>query len=561
MRPQPTFRQKVFLFFFGVFLSSLILEAGLQLASFTLSALQEKRADSLSKKKDAYRILCLGESTTQGQYPPFLEVGLNQNRLNMTFSVIDAGRSATTTTAILSRAEFLLDRYHPDMVVAMIGINDGIAPHMPEEYPSSSAMTSLLRSAKTYKLTRLLLLHLTVKEKSANSIVAPPPLAQAHLNGSYPVPGNSLMTEEEFILAEAGFKKNIEHHHDDASSYYRLAEFYRQQLLFHLAESVFKKVLELNPNSDAAYQGLGICHLQLGQYTYAERNFNKALDLNPTNDATYKDRGSLYYLIGKFPEATADFKKAQELNPNNFSAYLSLGQLAAEQKRFRLAENNFIKALELNPRHVSTHIQLGRLYLMHGRYAQAEAHFNKTLKLEPGNAYPYLAIGITYRQQGQVVRSARWLNRGLMRFGPNTFKRFYRELALVNMESGQIARARQYYDKARQSDQLTARNYRALKALLDKRKIRLVSVQYPMRSVVPLMRIFAGRADDIIFVDNEGTFKDAVERDGLRAYFRDMFGGDFGHCTQKGNQLLGENIARAILSALNDPPNVQKRAK
>jgi hypothetical protein len=27
----------------------------------------------------------------------------------------------------------------------------------------------------------------------------------------------------------------------------------------------------------------------------------------------------------------------------------------------------------------------------------------------------------------------------------------------------------------------------------------------------------------------------------------DMFGGDFGHCTEKGNQLLAQNIADTIL--------------
>jgi hypothetical protein len=108
------------------------------------------------------------------------------------------------------------------------------------------------------------------------------------------------------------------------------------------------------------------------------------------------------------------------------------------------------------------------------------------------------------------------------------------------------------------SSPLTTRNYRALKAILDKKGIRLVSVQYPMRPIAPLMSTFAERAANIIFVDNERVFKDAIERDGLNAYFQDMFGGDFGHCTLKGNRLLGETIAEAILSALNDPASNRK---
>jgi hypothetical protein len=68
-----------------------------------------------------------------------------------------------------------------------------------------------------------------------------------------------------------------------------------------------------------------------------------------------------------------------------------------------------------------------------------------------------------------------------------------------------------------------------------------------MRSIESLKKIFQGNDKGIIFVDNEKIFKDAVARNGYRDYFRDIFGGEFGHCTEKGNRLLAENIADAIL--------------
>ena len=42
-------------------------------------------------------------------------------------------------------------------------------------------------------------------------------------------------------------------------------------------------------------------------------------------------------------------------------------------------------------------------------------------------------------------------------------------------------------------------------------------------------------------------FKDALRKASYREYFNDMFAGDFGHCTPKGNRLLAENIAKVIL--------------
>jgi len=47
-------------------------------------------------------------------------------------------------------------------------------------------------------------------------------------------------------------------------------------------------------------------------------------------------------------------------------------------------------------------------------------------------------------------------------------------------------------------------------------------------------------------VDNEQVFKNAVKKSSLQEYFVDMFGGDFGHCTDKGNKLLAENIANVV---------------
>jgi len=92
---------------------------------------------------------------------------------------------------------------------------------------------------------------------------------------------------------------------------------------------------------------------------------------------------------------------------------------------------------------------------------------------------------------------------------------------------------------------VTIRNYKKIKEILDKKKIKLVCMQYPMRSIKPLKEIFEGEKN-IIFVDNEWVFKRAVRKGCYKDYFRDMWAGDFGHCTDKGNKLLAENIANVI---------------
>lgn len=61
----------------------------LRLGGLVFTSLQEHRNYLSVKQKGAYRILCLGESTTAGQYTAFLEEILNQRNIGIKFSVID----------------------------------------------------------------------------------------------------------------------------------------------------------------------------------------------------------------------------------------------------------------------------------------------------------------------------------------------------------------------------------------------------------------------------------------------------------------------------------------
>ena len=135
-------------------------------------------------------------------------------------------------------------------------------------------------------------------------------------------------------------------------------------------------------------------------------------------------------------------------------------------------------------------------------------------------------------------------------FYPNDGRALKATSALYE-ELGKPELAREYAEKARLrglelNAAVTVNNYHKLKEILDQKRIKLVCVQYPMRNVGPLKKIFENDKD-VIFVDNESIFKEAVNQSGYKVYFSDMFAGDFGHCTSKGNELLAQNIANVIL--------------
>ena len=76
---------KILLIISGIFLALVLLEVGLQTASFIL-AINHERQNHVSFEENEIRVLCIGESTTQlggeDSYPFQLEEILNSKKTN-----------------------------------------------------------------------------------------------------------------------------------------------------------------------------------------------------------------------------------------------------------------------------------------------------------------------------------------------------------------------------------------------------------------------------------------------------------------------------------------------
>lgn len=213
------------------------------------------------------------------------------------------------------------------------------------------------------------------------------------------------------------------------------------------------------------------------------------------------------------------------------------------------AEESFKKAIELNPRNDAAYTSLGRIYRNQGKYSQAEEAFKKAIELNPRNDEAYLFLGWIYLEENNLLRAEESYKKAI-ELNPENDK-LYAGLAMTYQEIGRDESAQECYKKANDLrldcyNPVTRHNYLRLKEILDKKGIKLACVQYPVRSVESLKKIFESR-EGIIFVDNEKVFKEALKKRSYKEYFIDIFGGDFGHCTYKGNRLLAGNIANVIL--------------
>ena len=559
LRPGVSFPKKIALIFLGIFLFIILLEVGLRLGGFVLQSIQEHGNLQSIKQGSIYRILCLGESTTERQYPHLLEQVLNRHNIGMRFSVIDKGRATSNTLYILSRVESYLTEYHPDMVVAMMGINDKGVKYY-EDIPESD--TWLFKHCRVYRFGRMLYMHL-LKALRKKDIYGFTPKASAgktkpEAAGMVPEKSKpkspfltriSFFEEERFRQAENSFEKAVEINPNDDHAYVELGRVCQDYGKNLQAENLLKKAIEINPKHDDAYVELGQLYVERVKFPQAEGLFKKALEMNPKNDDAYVGFGRIYRKQGDNVQAEAFFKKAIELNSRNDHARVELGQLYLDQGKYLQVEDSLKKAVELNPENYRAWLDLGKIYRRQNKFLEAEDAFKKSIELNPVNDYAYLEFGAVSREQGKFPQAEDLFKKALEINPEND----HAAGALLSMyeEMSKPELAKEYAKKVKGSKAedyaaVTVNNYRKLKEILDRKGIKLVCAQYPMRHVEPLKRIFENNAG-IVFVDNEGVFKEAVKQAGYKEYFEDMFAGDFGHCTRKGNELLAQNIATVIL--------------
>lgn len=549
--------QKIILIIFGLFVFFFLLEAGLRLGGFILLSLQEHRNMVSMRQKSAYRIMCLGESTTVGDehmWPSQLENILNQRNIVIKFSVINKSVGGTNTSYILKDLEDNLSQYKPDMVITMMGVND-FAVHMPyEDMVSPPKIIVFFRHFKIYKLARLIWLHIVTKAKEMGIYEPKENKVAAKLH-----PGIGLKEgyaeEKNFGQTKETFKRGTDLNSEkEEASYIELGEQARLQGKYTEAEELLKKALELKSVNTMVFDGLRQCYRELGKAQQGEETFKRAIELNPKNHMAYCELGWCYLEQKKYSQAEESFKEAIELSPWNEMVYLELARCYRDQGKYAQAEESFKKAIELNPKNSILYLDLAWFYrdYQKGRYDEAEEMFRKALELEPHSSIIYMQLARRYREQGKYIQAEEMFKKAIELDRKND--KFYGGMALVYKEIGNNKLAEEYYLKAnhlrlKYCNPVTAHNYQVVKRILDKRGIKLVCVQYPMRSVEPLKKIFEGQ-EGIIFVNNEKVFKKAVEKEGYEEYFTDMFGGDFGHCTPKGNRLLAENIAEVITKEL-----------
>lgn len=545
-----SFRQKIALVIFGIVLLGILLEIGLRIGGLVFLAFQERRNIAAMRKAGAYKIMCIGESTTalggEDSYPSQLEELLNAQDTGMTFSVINKGISGIITPRISSKLPGFLKIYHPDMVVSMMGINDYDAVRidintLTEGNISLQGEPSFFQSLRVYKLFSLLDKHIRSKIKE---------LSSGRLEDNLDVPAD-IEQQESDIGA-----KILEDNCTDSEKCYEAGSFFRGRGDYDKATAMFERYLKFSPGDYEAHIKIGWYYKNHGEYIDAERVFKAAREIDFLGAAAYIGLGWTYCHWWNKPnylEMAEDmFAQAIRRDPKSIDPYIEAAIFYREPAKDEISVELINKAIKIDPDDIRLYKVLGDAYNMLGKDDLMEEMLSEVRSFPPETKEDYFWLIQHYLERQDFANVDGVFQEVLEK--EMVDDKFYRIMRASFELQKKYDLAAKYFRKARGSYlencyAVTYHSYQRLKDIVDQAGISLVCVQYPMRSVDTL-KALVGESDSVVFVDNEQTFKDALAEGAYQEYFSDMFAGDFGHCTREGNRLLAGNVARAIINNL-----------
>jgi len=548
--PPTSLKQKIGLVFFGVVLTVILLEIGMRMAGFALTTLQDYRNRRALTNKDSFRILCLGESTTylggKYSYPCQLENILNARISDRQFDVINLGRCGITTSAILDQLPGDLSTFQPDMVVAMLGINDSDLI-LPQDETERSRFLSGLLSLKSFRLFVNLWQNGHIRPNDSERLPVQAAIQAQKMQSKFSISSSKNLQK---------LSRRNKLHPDDPDTLLLLGREYLYHRHYRQAEKYFKKLITKQPNHPDALLHLGqILHAKQ-DYNEAQRYFLRILKKQPKHLDAWLGLANSYSRSGKSRLAEKIYRAVANDNPNHVWVWTHYAKHYRLKEKYDQEERVLLEGLSKNPRFATGYAILGILYYNQGRLAESIAMYKKSISLTKDGHDPnvHFRLAEAYWKNGDLKASEVTLRRILDKNPLNNkvlgmLAQLYRELELEALADDYETRSeavRHLY-----SATATVENYREIKKLIKNRGIPLVCVQYPLRSVNSLKNLFVN-TENMIFVENRENFQKALAKSCYDDYFTDHVGGDFGHCTPRGNRLLAENVADAVLNYLGE---------
>ncbi len=347
-------------------------------------------------KSDPYLIVYFGGTLDTKNFPVFLQEILDESSRDRIISIIDKSFKNSSSSYILNQLPHTIEKYEPDMVIVMAGINDLKAKESFREKKiyHESTFRSLIRIKRFYlDSLRRRIEKLINTQQTAVSDKSPLEYYEKRF------PDRSM---NKFYETQNKFKRALILNPHNHLAYISLGILYRDWHQLNRAEAAFMKATELVPDDYRVYLEQGILYRVQGRFSKAESAFIKAAEINPGNYRVFFERGLLCLERGLYEVAGEFFRKAVSLNPNSYRANVQSGIIAREMKKYEDAESLFLRAIKLNHNEYRALLELGLLYKKWERPIEAEMFLKRAVELYPVGHRLYLERSTAYRNRGRI---------------------------------------------------------------------------------------------------------------------------------------------------------------
>lgn len=546
-------------------------EICLQIQKYVTFSLKEYRNILAYKNGGDIMVLCLGDSMTasggRDAYPFLLQDLLNKEFAGK-FSVINKAEHESRLHIVLMRGKEAIEKYSPQIVVAMfgdLGNEDELFKKREREFLYADRELPWLKWSRIYSLAR------PFAEKNFNKILLKfrKPEGKTFKGAAEDLievdeaAGSAGFFEKAWRFRASGehsrakkmFEQALNKYPNKVDSYHGMGWYLQEQGDSLKALECFEKAGSLSP-ADAWIQiGIGRCYVQLGEKEKAIQAFIKSIELNDEQEDAWYDLAKAYVENFETEEALNIFNKAIIKFPESakirfgLSSVLKCSGLYEEAEKVYEEGGRLAKAMEEEGVvDVDSLSVMAQLCFRKKQYKTAIEYLRQAIAIVGNNEKIYCDLARAYMYEGELKPAISSFKKALEI--NSDYYQAYGGLAVCLEKSGEYKKSEEYFKKAslvREKNiyPVMQKDVQAFLSEVKKEDIIFVAVQYPMLEVDSLKKLL-GYDESVVFVDNEKSFKDGVRQDGYDAYFVDSFGGEYGHCTKKGNMLIARNIMQAL---------------
>lgn len=299
--------------------------------------------------------------------------------------------------------------------------------------------------------------------------------------------------------AEEALERALELRPDDLATLVRLGRLALDAGRLDEAEARFQAALAVEPDSAAALAGLGRIAYERGDAEVAAERFQRALELQPEATSLHHQLGLAFRALGdldrarehlgrnrhgpvSFPDplmtslssllhgasihihrgaaamregepqrALEEYRKAAEADPASPKARYNMGSALLQIGDREAARAEFARALDLDPEFRDAHVNLAGMFAEAGDWRRAAEHYGEAVRIDPLDATARVGRAVALARQGRAGDARRELEAVLAEAPmsvPEVRVRSHLELAALDEESGEPARAAEHYRAA-----------------------------------------------------------------------------------------------------------------